>query len=228
MINVVDAVSALGAFDLPMDAAGFDVLLTGSQKALMLPPGQAYIALSEKAWKRAEVADLPKFYADLKRERKAQADNQTAFTPAVTLTVGLVEALRMIKEEGLTQCFERHDRLARATRAAAQALGCELFAESAPSPTVTSVYGPMKDHERLDTGKLVKQLRDKYGVSITGGQDAVKGKIFRIAHLGYFGAFDILTSVTACEMALSDLGVPITRGAGTAAAEAILEAGATK
>ncbi len=221
VINVVDAVSALGAFDLPMDAAGFDVLLTGSQKALMLPPGQAYIALSDKAWARVERADLPRFYADLKRERKAQAAGETAYTPAVTLTVGLVEALRMIKEEGLQQCFARHAQLAKATRAAMEALGCKLFAPHAPSPTVTSVFGP----GGIDTGKIVKQLRDKYGVSITGGQDAVKGKIFRVAHLGYFGPFDILTSVTALEMALSDLGVAITRGAGTAAAEAVLEAG---
>jgi aspartate aminotransferase-like enzyme len=224
VVNVVDAVSALGAFDLPMDAAGFDVLLTGSQKALMLPPGQAYIALSDKAWARAESADLPKFYADLKREKKAQAGGETAYTPAIALTVGLVEALRMINEEGLPECFARHERLARATRAAVEALGCALFAPHAPSPTVTSVRGPAG----LDTGKLVKQLRDKYGVSITGGQDAVKGKIFRVAHLGYFGAFDILTSVTALEMALSDLGVPVTRGVGAAAAEAILAAGSAK
>jgi aspartate aminotransferase-like enzyme len=228
VINVVDAVSALGAFDLPMDTAGFDVMVTGSQKALMLPPGQAYICLSDKAWARVEGSDLPKFYADLKREKKAQAGGETAYTPAVTLTIGLVEALRMLKEEGLQNVFDRHTQLARATRASVEALGCELFAPDAPSPTVTSVWGPkLADGSRLDTGKLVKQLRDKYGISITGGQDAVKGKIFRVAHLGYFGPFDILTSVTATEMALSDLGVPITRGTGTAAAEAILAVGAS-
>jgi aspartate aminotransferase-like enzyme len=221
VINVVDAVSALGAFDLPMDAAGFDVLLTGSQKALMLPPGQAYIALSDKAWARTESADLPRFYCDLKREKKAQAGGETAWTPAITLTIGLVEALRMIKEEGLQECFARHARLADATRKACVALGCALFAPTAPSPTVTSVRGP----EGFDTGKLVKQLRDKYGVSITGGQDAVKGKIFRVAHLGYFDTFDILTSVAAIEMALSDLGVKISHGTGIAAAEAVLQAG---
>jgi aspartate aminotransferase-like enzyme len=230
VINIVDAVSALGAFDLPMDRAGFDVVVTGSQKALMLPPGQAYIALSEKAWARtqreASADDLPRFYADLRREKKAQAGGETAYTPAVTLTVGLVEALRMLKEEGLSNVFARHLRLAEATRASVQALGCELYAPTAPSPTVTSVWGPkLADGSRLDTGKLVKQLRDRYGVAITGGQDAVKGKIFRVAHLGYFGPFDILTSVTATEMALADLGVPITRGAGTAAAEAILAEG---
>ncbi|HEX9102165.1 MAG TPA: alanine--glyoxylate aminotransferase family protein [Polyangia bacterium] len=221
VINVVDAVSALGAFDLPMDAAGFDVLLTGSQKALMLPPGQAYIALSDKGWARAESADLPRFYCDLKREKKAQAGGETAWTPAITLTVGLAEALRMIKEEGLQKCFARHARLAEATRRAFVALGCELFAPDAPSPTVTAVRGP----EGLDTGRLVKQLRDRYGVSIMGGQDAVKGKIFRVAHLGYFDTFDILTSVSAIEMALADLGVKISHGAGSVAAQAVLRAG---
>jgi aspartate aminotransferase-like enzyme len=220
VINVVDAVSALGAFALPMDAAGFDVLLTGSQKALMLPPGQAYIALSDKGWARTESADLPRFYADLKREKKAQASGETAWTPAISLTVGLVEALRMIKEEGLEACFARHARLAEATRRAAVALGCTLFAPTAPSPTVTSVVGP----GGLDTDKLVKQLRNGYGVSITGGQDAVKGKIFRIAHLGWFSPFDIITSVAAIEMALGDLGVPVVRGAGVAAAEEVLRA----
>jgi len=221
VINVVDGVSAVGAFDLPMDRAGFDILITGSQKALMLPPGQAYIALSDKAWKRTESADLPRFYGDLKRERKAQSGGETAWTPAVSLTVGLVESLRMLKEEGLEQIFARHDKLARATRASMEALGCKLFAPTAPSPTVTSVWGP----EGIDTGKIVKHLRDKYGVSITGGQDAVKGKILRVAHLGYFGTFDILTSVTALEMSFADLGVPVKLGAGTAAAQAVLAAG---
>lgn len=222
VINVVDAVSALGAFDLPMDKAGFDVLLTGSQKALMLPPGQAYIALSDKAWARAERADLPRFYADLRREKKGQAAGDSAWTPNIPLTIGLVEALAMIEEEGLAACFARHARLAEATRRACVALGCELFAPDAPSPTVTAVRGPAG----VDTDKLVKRLRDQYGVSLTGGQDAVKGKIFRVAHLGWFGSFDILTSISALEMALSDMGVKIERGAGTAAAQEVLQVGA--
>ena len=159
VINVVDAVSALGAFDLPMDAAGFDVLLTGSQKALMLPPGQAYIALSDKAWARTESADLPRFYCDLKREKKAQAGGETAWTPAITLTVGLVEALRMIKEEGLQQCFARHARLAEATRAAGVALGCALFAPDAPSPTVTAVRGPDGPRHRQARQAAARQVR---------------------------------------------------------------------
>src|SRR6185312_12597201 len=179
--------------------------------------------LSDKAWARTESADLPRFYMDLKREKKAQAGGETAWTPAITLTVGLVEALRMIKEEGLQQCFARHARLAEATRRAFIALGCALFAPGAPSPTVTAVRAP----DGLDdTGRLVKQLRDRYGVSIMGGQDAVKGKIFRVAHLGYFDTFDILTSVGAIEMALADLGVKISHAAGTAAAQAVLRASA--
>jgi aspartate aminotransferase-like enzyme len=124
----------------------------------------------------------------------------------------------MIKEEGLEACFARHARLAEATRRACVAIGCALFAPTAPSPTVTAVRGP----EGFDTGKLVKQLRDKYGVAIQGGQDAVKGKIFRLAHLGYFDTFDIITAVAAVEMALADLGVKIPHGAGVAAAEAVL------
>ncbi len=221
VINVVDAVSALGAFDLPMDKAGFDVLLTGSQKALMLPPGQAYIALSDKAWARAEKADLPRFYSDLRREKKGQTSGDSAWTPAISLTIGLVEALRIIKEEGLAECFARHAKLAEATRAACVALGCTLFAPTAPSPTVTAVVAP----GGLDTDKLVKQLRDRYGVSLTGGQDAVKGKIFRVAHLGWFGTFDILTSVSALEMAMADLGVKVEQGRGVAAAQQILQVG---
>ena len=172
---------ALGAFDLPMDAAGFDVLLTGSQKALMLPPGQAYIALSDKAWARTESADLPRFYSDLKREKKAQAGGETAWTPAITLTVGLVEALRMIKEEGLAAMF-------RSSRAAGRgdAPGLRRARLRAVRARRAVADGDRRSAapKGFDTGKLVKQLRDRYGVSITGGQDAVKGKIFRVAHLG--------------------------------------------
>jgi aspartate aminotransferase-like enzyme len=220
VLCVVDAISCLGAVPLPMDAWGIDVLVTGSQKALMLPPGLAFVAASERAWKRAESADLPRFYCDLLREKKAQATAQTAFTPAVSLIVGLREALAMIDEEGLDQVYARHDRLARATRAAAAGLGCELYSSS-PSPTVTAVRGPAG----LKTGKLVKHLRDRYGVVIVAGQDEVKDSIFRVAHLGYYSPFDILTIVSALEMGLCDLGVPVARGAGVAAAEAILAAG---
>jgi aspartate aminotransferase-like enzyme len=213
-ILVVDAISALGAFDLPFDAWGIDVMVSGSQKALALPPGLAFLAASEKAWKLSETADLPRFYFDLKRERENQRKNQTAWTPAISLVLGLDESLQMFREEGLAACFERHDRLARGARAGMQALGLELFSK-APSAAMTTVTAPAG----VDSEKLVKHLFKQYGVKLVGGQDAAKGKIFRIAHLGYFDEFDMLVVVGAIERGLHDLGAKIQLGAGLAAAQ---------
>jgi aspartate aminotransferase-like enzyme len=222
---VVDAVSALGAWDIKMDELGIDALITGSQKALMLPPGLAFIALSERAWARQPRSDLPKYYLNLATERKAQQNGETAWTPGVSLIIGLAEALAMLKEEGLAAIFARHDALARATRAAAVAAGLELYAPGAPSPTVTAIKAPrLADGTALDTDLLVKHLRSSYGVSIVGGQGSMKGQIFRVAHLGYYGPFDILTVVTALEMSLKDLGCKVELGVGTRAAEEILSA----
>jgi aspartate aminotransferase-like enzyme len=212
-ITVVDAISALGAFDLPMDAWGMDVLLSGSQKALMLPPGLAFAAASEKAWKMAESSDLPRFYFNWKKEREMQAKNQTNYTPAVTLLVGLAEVLAWMKEDGLEKIFLRHERMAKAARAAMQALGMKLYTDS-PSMALTTVWGP----EGVDTDKLVKVLRDRYGVTLVGGQDQAKGKIFRIAHLGYYDEFDICTAAVAIERGLADLGQKIEFGKGVGAA----------
>ncbi|HZZ83424.1 MAG TPA: alanine--glyoxylate aminotransferase family protein [Anaeromyxobacteraceae bacterium] len=212
-ITVVDAISALGAFDLPMDAWGMDVLLSGSQKALMLPPGLAFAAASEKAWKLAETADLPRFYFNWKKEREMQAKNQTNFTPAVSLIVGLAEVLRWLKEDGLAKTFERHTRMSLAARAAVTALGMKLYTDS-PSMALTTVVAP----DGVDTDKLVKVLRDRYGVTLVGGQDQAKGKIFRIAHLGYFDEFDICIAIAAIERALSDMGVKLELGKGVGAA----------
>jgi aspartate aminotransferase-like enzyme len=221
-ILVVDAISALGAFDLPFDAWGIDVMVSGSQKALGLPPGLAFLAASEKAWKLNETADLPRFYFDLKRERDNQRKNQTAWTPAISLVLGLDEALQMFREEGLAACFERHDRLARGARAGMQALGLELYSK-APSAAMTTVTAP----PGVDSEKLVKHLFKQYGVKLVGGQDAAKGKIFRIAHLGYFDEFDMLVVVGAIERGLSDLGAKVQLGAGLAAAQkAMAEAAA--
>ena len=209
---VVDAVSAVGAFPLPMDAWGLDVLLTGSQKALMLPPGLAFSAASEKAWRRSAQADLPRFYFDWRLERDMQQKNQTAWTPAISLVLGLVEVLRWLREETLPVIYARHERLAQATRAAMEAIGLSLFA-SAPGVSITTVNSP------VDSEKLVKQLRDRYGVTIVGGQDAAKGKIFRLAHLGYFDDLDIVVAVAAVERALADLGFqqkPFGTGVGAA------------
>ncbi len=218
-ICVVDAVSALAAFDVPMDAWGIDVLVAGSQKALMCPPGLACVGVSEKAWAFTQRAKLPRFYLDLNKERTNQDKSQSSWTPAVTLIAGLVEALRMIKEEGLPQVFARHLMLATATREACRALGCTLFAKESPSQAVTAVDVPAG----VDGSEFVKILRTRYGITIAGGQEHLKGKIFRIAHLGYYDRFDILTTVGGVEMTLADLGYKFERGAGLAVASKILQ-----
>jgi aspartate aminotransferase-like enzyme len=215
---IVDGITAVGAADTPMDRWGIDVLVSGSQKALMLPPGLAFIALSEKAWRRAEGASQPRYYFDLRRERKEQRKHTTAYTPAVSLIFGLHEVLRMLKEEGLDHVFARHARLAAATRTAATALGLRLLAPGAPSPAATGVYLPAP----VDGARLLTYMRDKMGVDIAGGQDHLKGKIARISHVGYAGPFDVITAVGALEMALTRFGCEVPLGAGVRAAEAAL------
>jgi aspartate aminotransferase-like enzyme len=215
IILCVDAITAVGVYDVPMDRWGLDVVCVGSQKALMLPPGLAVVAVSEKAWKANERSNLPRFYLDLMRERKSQEKGETAFTPAVSLVVGLRESLRMLKEETLEGVFNRHDRLAKATRAATGGLGLELFSSS-PANSVTGIRVP----NGIDGTAVVKQMRTRYGITIAGGQDHLKGKIIRIAHIGYFSEFDIITAISGLEMTLSDLGFGIRPGAGVAAAQA--------
>jgi aspartate aminotransferase-like enzyme len=222
-ILVVDAISALGAFDLPFDAWGIDVLVSACHKALGLPPGVAFLGANDKAWKLNETADLPRFYFDLRRERDNQRKNQTAWTPAIALVEGLDESLQMYKEEGLQACFARHERLARGARAGMQALGLQLYSK-APSAAMTTVVAP----EGVDSEKLVKHLFEQYGIKLVGGQDAAKGKIFRIAHLGYFDDFDMLVVVGAVERGLKDLGAKIRLGAGLAAAQQAMAAAATE
>ncbi len=218
---IVDGITGVGVFDLPMDDWGIDVLVSGSQKAFMLPPGLAFVALSEKAWKFQETAKCPRFYFDYKKERKNLKDNTSAYTPAVTLITGLREALLMIKNEGLQNVFARHDRLARATRAAAAALGLKLLAPDAPSNAATGVFVP----EGVDGGKLVKYLRDEMGVTMAGGQDHLKGKVLRVAHLGYVDTFDTITAIASIEMALNKFGFKAEFGKGVAAAQQILMEG---
>lgn len=213
-ILVVDAISAMGAMPLPMDEWGIDVLIGAGHKALGLPPGIAFLAASDKAWKLNEAADLPRFYFDLKRERESQKKNQTAWTPAITLVAGLDESLQMFREEGLEAVFQRHERMARAARAGMQGLGLTLYSKS-PSPAMTTVLAP----EGIDSEKLTKHLFKQYGIKIVGGQDAAKGKIFRIAHLGYFDDFDMLVIIGAIERGLHDLGAKIQLGAGLTAAQ---------
>jgi len=216
VILCVDAITAVGVYDVPVDKWGLDVCVVGSQKALMLPPGLAVVAVSEKAWKANERSNLPRFYNHLLRERKSQEKGETAFTPAVSLVVGLSESLKMLKEETLEGVFNRHDRLAKATRAAAGGLGLELFSSS-PVNSVTGIRVP----NGVDGSAVVKNMRMKYGITIAGGQDHLKGKIVRIAHIGYFSEFDIITAISGLEMTLSDLGYSIRPGAGVAAAQAV-------
>jgi len=218
---VVDGVTAVGVLPVPMDEWGIDVLVTGSQKALMLPPGLGFIALNERAWARTEKAKLPRFYFDLRLERKNQLKKTTAFTPAVSLVFGLHASLEMMQKEGLERVYARHERLARATRAAAAALGLKLLAPENPSPAATGIVLP----EGMDGEKLLDYLRERMGITFAEGQDQLKGKIIRIAHVGYIGAFDVLVAISALEMALKKLGHPVAFGRGVGAAQEILMEG---
>jgi len=215
---LVDGVTAVGALSVPFDEWAIDALVTGSQKALMLPPGLAFIALSERAWERTAKAKLPRFYFDLKLERKTQREGTTAFTPAISLILGLRAALKMMQEEGLEQVYARHERLASATRAAATALGLKLLAPENPSPAATGIFVP----DGMDGERLLDYLRDHMGLVIAEGQDHLRGKIVRIAHMGYMSVFDVLIAVSGLEMALRKFGFPAKLGHGVAAAQEIL------
>lgn len=217
-ILVVDGISHLGAVELPMDEWKLDVVICGSQKALMLPPGLAFAALSDKAWEFAERSTLPRFYFDFKKERKNLTQNQSAYTPAISLVVGLAESLRLIRKEGLENILARHARLAKATRAAMTALGLQLFAPGASSDAVTAVLAP----PGIDGQKVVKILREKHNLTIAGGQDRAKGKIFRLAHMGYIDQSDIIAGIAAVELTLKELGYQLELGAGIKAAMEIL------
>jgi len=217
---VVDAVSGLVGQEYRADDWNVDVTVVGSQKGLMLAPGLAFISLSEKAWKLVEASKIPKFYYDIKKYKKSYTTNETPFTPPVTLIVSLQESLRLIKERGIENLWEDYKLLAKAARAGMKALGLELFGD-VPCEVVTSAKVP----EGVEGGKIVKNLREKYGVSIAGGQGALKGKIIRFAHMGYIGKADLLVGFSCLEMVLAELGYKFTKGAGVAAAqEALLAA----
>ncbi|MDH4267024.1 MAG: alanine--glyoxylate aminotransferase family protein [Deltaproteobacteria bacterium] len=217
-IMVVDAVSHLGAVELPMDEWKLDIVVAGSQKAFMLPPGLSFAALSDKAWEFVGKSTLPKFYFDFKKELKNLMQNQSAYTPAVSLVMGLAESLQRIRKEGLENIFTRHARLARATREAMLALGLKLYAPQAYSDAVTAVVAP----PGVDGQKVVKILRDRHNLTIAGGQDQAKGKIFRIAHMGYVDKFDVIMAVAAVEMTLKELGYAVETGKGVRAAMEVL------
>jgi len=217
-LSVVDGITAIGVFDVPMDEWGLDVVVGGSQKAFMLPPGLAFIAMSEKAWKMVKDGKSPRYYFDLEKERKAQEKGDTAYTPAVSMIMGLRASLDLIKKEGLKEIFARHAKLAKATREAMKALGLELLAPESPSEAVTAVKVP----PGVNGGDIVSILRDKYGVTIAGGQSKLKGKIFRLSHMGYVSNSDMLLAIGMVEVVLKELGYPVELGKGVAKAQEIL------
>jgi aspartate aminotransferase-like enzyme len=212
---VVDAITGIGAIDIPMDAWNLDVVISGSQKALMLPPGLSFVALSEKAWNLVDRSDLPKYYFDFRKQLESAKKNQSTFTPAITLVIGLRESLRKIRREGLKALFARHDLLARATREAVKALGLELFAAESPSNALTAVKIP----EGIGANEIKSRFFEEYGITVAGGQDQAKGKIIRIAHLGYYGRLDVIMVISALEMLLKEMGHQFELGAGVKAAE---------
>ncbi len=206
---VVDAVSSLGAVPLETDAWGIDVVVSGSQKALMCPPGVAFTSVSPAALAAAERATSPRYVMDWERTRKAQAKLDAPFTPAVSIVRALDVALGLLLEEGLESAFDRHARLGRACREGAKAMGLELFSpDEDRSAVVTAIRAP----DRVDGTEIVSALRDRFGITIANGQGELKGKIFRIGHIGWFDIFDIATALAAVELVLSDVGAEIERG----------------
>jgi len=217
VVLVVDAISGLGAVDLKTDAWAVDVVVAGSQKGLMLPPGLGFITVSSKAWKLVEASKSSRYYLDLRKAKKALDKNDTPFTSSITLIIALNEALKMMQQDGLESIFKRHKIMADATRSAMLALGLELFAPSAASDGVTAVKVPAG----VDGEKLVKTMRDTYGVTIAGGQDELKGKVFRIAHMGFIAEADIIIGLSCLEKVLTQMGYKFTLGAGIKAAEEV-------
>jgi aspartate aminotransferase-like enzyme len=218
---IVDGITSVGVLDCPMDATGIDVLVTGSQKALMLPPGLALIALSEKAWRANAASRLPRYYFDLAKAKKSLAENTTSYTPAVSLIFGLDAAYRMVESNGgWPGVYRRHRILAEAARRGVQSMGLRLLAPTAPSPATTGMWVP----DGVDGGSLTRYLRDVMGVTIAGGQGKLKGKVLRLAHIGYADSFDVVVGLSALEMAMRHFGcdVPLGRGPG-AAQEVLLE-----
>ena len=213
-ITIADCVTSLGATDVPMDAWGLDVVASGSQKGYMIPPGLSFVAMGERAWQAYERSDLPKFYLDLAPYRKTAAKNSNPFTPAVNLYLGLEVALDMMQKEGLEAIFTRHARHRAATQAGMKAIGLPLFAaEGFGSPAITAVAP-----EGVDAEQLRQEVKKRFDILLAGGQDHLKGKVFRIGHLGFVSDRDVITAVSAIESTLQSLGLHKgTMGAGVAA-----------
>jgi aspartate aminotransferase-like enzyme len=214
-LPVVDAVSSLGAVPLETDAWGLDVVVSGSQKALMTPPGLAVVTVSQTAWERSARATLPRFYLDWAKMRESLATGTTPFTPAVTLVASLDTALGLILEEGLDAAFARHAALGRACREGVKAMGLSLFSpDEERSAVVTAILTP----DGVDARELVLELRDRFGITVAGAHGELGARMFRIGHIGYYDVFDITTALVAVEVLLAERGADIERGVAAAAA----------
>jgi len=216
---IVDTVTSLGAVSVPVDDWGLDVVASGSQKGYMIPPGLGFVAVSAKAWEAYKTATLPKYYLDLGKYKKDAAKNTTPFTPPVNMFFGLQVALQMMQAEGLDNIFARHQRLTAASRAAVKALGLSLFApDAAASPAITAVIP-----EGVDAEKIRSVMKKRFDIALAGGQDHLKGKIFRIGHLGFVSDRDILAAISSLEATLLELGYEqFSPGAGITAASKVI------
>jgi serine---pyruvate transaminase len=214
---VVDAISSLAAVPLEMDAWGIDVVVSGSQKALMSPPGLGLVAASERAYKAAARSTSPRFFLDWQRTRESHADTPAAtpFTPAIPIVRGLAVAVELLLAEGLDVAFERHRKLGRAARAGVKAMGLELFS---PDDDSAAVVTAIRMPEGIDAGAVIRTLSERFGITMEGGRKALRGKIVRIGHIGYVDVFDVTTSLAALELALAEEGAEIERGASVQAA----------
>ena len=229
---VVDAITGLGTTRFDVDGWGIDVLIGGSQKALMIPPGLAYCAISERAWKRMETTKSPRYYFDFRRERKAAAKGESAYTPATSLFAALGAALDFVRQmgdgslaAGREELINNAELAAEMTRAGAKALGLKLFAESSPAAALTAIHSPAG----IDSSAIVKEFRDSFGAVVANGQGEMKGKLFRIAHLGYYDYLDTIGILAALEQVLvSVTKKPVDFGAGVRAAQELYARAAEK
>jgi aspartate aminotransferase-like enzyme len=223
-IFIVDGITGIGTMPLDIGGWGLDVLIGGSQKAFMIPPGLAFLSISPKAWRFADTATLPHYYFNLKKEKKSGDAGESSWTPATALILALAESLRYIKQLGMARLIDNAQMLAHATRTAVVRMGLELFAPDSPAASATAVKAPAG----IDSGVIVKEFRNRFGAIIADGQGSMKGQIFRIAHLGYFDFADLFAVIAGLEVILNANGFPVNYGTGVAAVQEIYESAAVK
>ena len=221
-ILVVDAITGLGTQPLDIHGWGLDVVIGGSQKAFMIPPGMAFMSISPRAWALAETSTLPHYYFNLKKEKKSADAGESSWTPNTSLVLAFAEALRYVKKMGMANLIANAQMLAKATRAAAQALGLDLFSASSPGAAVTAIQPP----SGMDSGVIVKEFRSRFGAIIANGQGTMKGKVFRVAHLGYFDFADLFATIAELEIILKANGHPVIYGTGVRAVQEVYESAA--